>query len=556
MKKFIFSILLIFSFVTSVNADSIKNINMDIYIDKDGNAKITETWDVNISNGTEGYKPYYNLGNSTIENFTVTDDKNNLYEFIPNWNTNTSFKEKAYKNGFNYLSDGVELCWGISKYGNRTYTLKYDITGFVSNLTDSQMIYWTLIPHDLSVEPKKVNIVIRSDEKFSDDIDVWGYGNYGGTAYVYEGNIEMNSDGKLSSNEYMTILIKLPDEMFNTSNKLSNGFNYYYQMAEEGATKYEDNYDTNSNIGETGLFPILIVIITSAGAFSTYKVIMEGKTFKKVISKGKFSKDINYYRDIPCDKDIFYAYFVASCYKLNKKDTDFLGALILSWIKKGYVSIEKRERKKLLKTVEETCLIFHRYALTNEDLESKMYNYMYSASKDGILESKEFNTYCEKNYEEIIGWFDRVIDDEKDKCVDKKLLVKENKKFRSYIETTELYEEAKKMVGLKKFFADFSSMEDKSAVEVHLWDYYLQYAQIFGIADKVATEFKKMYPDLLTDMKYDDVIFINTFSTRAIRSATTARSRAQNYSSGGGGFSSGGGGGGSFGGGGGGGGFR
>ncbi|MFA6752807.1 MAG: hypothetical protein WCR93_00850, partial [Bacilli bacterium] len=112
MKKLFLTIFLVFSFIINVDADSINSIKMDIYIDNEGNANITETWDVNISKGTEGYKPYYNLGNSDIKDFTVTDDKNNLYKFVSNWNVNGSFSNKSYKNGFNYINNGIELCWG------------------------------------------------------------------------------------------------------------------------------------------------------------------------------------------------------------------------------------------------------------------------------------------------------------------------------------------------------------------------------------------------------------------------------------------------------------
>ena len=84
------------------------------------------------------------------------------------------------------------------------------------------------------------------------------------------------------------------------------------------------------------------------------------------------------------------------------------------------------------------------------------------------------------------------------------------------------------------------------------------YAQIFGIADKVASQFKKLYPEVIQEMEhigynYNDILFIHSISSAGINSA---KSKAQSYSSGGGGFSSGGGGFGSFGGGGGGGGFR
>ena len=70
------------------------------------------------------------------------------------------------------------------------------------------------------------------------------------------------------------------------------------------------------------------------------------------------------------------------------------------------------------------------------------------------------------------------------------------------------------------------------------------------LADGVIADMDSMGYD------YSDVMFIRTITYNGLRSASTAKSRAESYSSGGGGFSSGGGGGGSFCGGGGGGGFR
>ena len=55
------------------------------------------------------------------------------------------------------------------------------------------------------------------------------------------------SDGTLNSNEYMTILAQFPSGTFNTSNKLNHDFNYYYNMAEEGATHYNSNNDNSNN---------------------------------------------------------------------------------------------------------------------------------------------------------------------------------------------------------------------------------------------------------------------------------------------------------------------
>ena len=177
---------ILLSISKTVEANSINSISMDIFIDDDGNAQVEEIWNCSTSSGTEVYHPYYNLGNSVISDLTVSDGST-VYETLSSWNTSGTLSSKANKCGINRISNGVELCWGISSYGSHTYSVKYNISNFVSELEDSQMIYWTLIPYDFSNSIGKVSINIRANFSIPDSVGVWGYGNYGGTAYVYEG---------------------------------------------------------------------------------------------------------------------------------------------------------------------------------------------------------------------------------------------------------------------------------------------------------------------------------------------------------------------------------
>ena len=124
-------------FQTQSNANNITDINMDVYIDSNGTAYITEVWNTYLNQGTEGYRPYTNLGNSKISNFSVSDETGTSYKTLSYWNVNSSFNDKSYKCGIHNISNGVELCWGISKYGSNTYTLKYTINNFVTKYTDS-----------------------------------------------------------------------------------------------------------------------------------------------------------------------------------------------------------------------------------------------------------------------------------------------------------------------------------------------------------------------------------------------------------------------------------
>lgn len=569
--KFISIAILLFIFPLVVKANSISKIDMDIYVDDNGTAHVTETWSANLNQGTEGYKPYYNIGNASITNFKVSENGKS-YTYKDYWNTDDSFDEKAYKNGINYISDGLELCWGISSYGYHNYVLTYDIEGFVASLDDADMIYWTLIPYELSSKPSDVHIKIHTNNYLSDSVPVWGYGNYGGTAYVYDGYIEMNSEGTLESNEYMTILVKFDKGTFNTPNILNEDFDYYHDMAEEGATKYEEKKTSKFEafliiffniFMQVFVWGIVIFAITKATKQAANKVGTKSFNFGP---QGKvLPKDIPNYRDIPFDKDIYRTFWIAEGYKLNKNKTDFLGAILLKWLKEQKITIKKIEAG-FIKKKEETAIDLTKEVTFDSALEQELYVMMKEASRDSILESKEFEKWCNNNYSKILSWFDKIIDDETNKLINEgKITVTEKTTFKvfkskEYVVDSSMKEEAIKLKGLKNFLEEFSRIDDKEAIEVNMWEYYLIYAQILGIADKVAKQFKKLYPEIIDNPElgytYTDIMFIHMVSHSGMRSATTSQQRAQSYSSGGGGFSSGGGGGGSFGGGGGGGGFR
>lgn len=558
--KYLLIIPLMFLSIITVKANNISSIKMDIYIKENGDAFVTEVWNADLEQGTEGYKPYYNLGNSEISDFSVKFNEK-IFRNTGNWNVNDSFEEKMYKNGIHYIDNGLELCWGISKYGNNEYTLSYKISNFVRELSDAQMVYWTLIPYEFDQRIDYVYIKVHSEFQYADNLDVWGYGTYGAPTYVYDGYIEMTAESGLSSSEYMTLLIKFPLGSFKTSNIHSDeSFQTYYDMAEEGSINFE-------NGSKFTVFDMIKIIIQVA-----FWIITLGFIFGKVANAPKrisfnkvskaFEKDVPNFRDIPCDKNIKKAFFIADAYNLNKKKTDFLGAILLKWLKEDLISIVETESKILHR--KETAIDLRNCKDKLEGKELSLFNMMDEASKDGVLEENEFKKWCGNNYSEILKWFDEVLDEERDALVNEQLLEKvvpEKMKWMKstqYENTVALKEEAIKLKGLKQFLKEFSSIDEKMPIEVKLWDYYLMYAQVFGIADKVAKQFKKLYPEIINDSTYDinNIVFINNICYSGMNSASAAQTRAQSYSSGGGGFSSGGGGGGSFGGGGGGGGFR
>ncbi len=564
MKKYLILIICLLSFSVNVYAqDKIKDMNIDIFIDDYGNASIKETWQTSVSqssNYTEWYKQYFNLGNSDITDLKVTINGEE-YKTLNSWDINASFSEKAYKAGINYVNEGDEICWGMTKYGDNTYTIEYKISNFVNNVQDAQLVYWAIVPEQFDFPIDKVYVKIHSNHAYSDDLDVWGYG-YKGYAYVYNGIIEMSTENNLAEDAYMVVLIEFPTGTFNTSSNIDKDFEYYERLAKEGSTPWDGKKSFMEKAKEIFSFigtlfgTVFLLGYAANKAKTTGNAGTKTLTFKNVSKKLPKDSDINAFRDIPCNGELAKAYWLCSAFNIYKSKNDYLGCLILKWINQNKIEITKRQAGVFSK--EDTVLLMKDNQIFDNQYEEQMYRFMKDASKDNVLEKDEFKKYCNKNYSSIFKWFDNVIDGKTDELAKRGELEEEDKQVlglttHKYGLTKSLRDEAIQLAGLKKFLNTFTNIKDKSAIEVKLLNQYLIYAQLFGIANKVAKEFKKLYPEVITDTSYDYVVFINDFSTTSVNAASSARSRAESYTAGGGGFSSFGGGGGSFGGGGGGG---
>ena len=561
-KYFLLLLMVLIPF--KVNADHIYGVKMEVFINKEGNASIKETWKVKADSGSEWYKQILNLGESKLTNFKVSMDNKEL-TYKSNWNVNGSIEEKAGYYGINYISNGLELCFGKKDMKSHTFILTYDISNYIFNTKDAQVLYFTLFP---KFTADSFDVTVKSYYDFPDNLDVWGYG-YKGYAYVKDGAILMSNEGSLDD-EYVVLLAKFPLNTFSTNYQVEN-FNNFEEIlgdAKEGSFHYDyDDYnDYNNNYNyKPSLFariiPYIVIIfqLIVFGGMATliYKTISSSKYgFKN--NKTISYKDAMIFREIPCNKDIYYANTLININHFGGYETtNIFGAIILKWVKNDKIKFRK-EKKGLLKKEVSIIDLTMNPTFDNEN-EKKLFNMMYEASNDGYLESNELEKWARRNYSKFLDIFNKISNDYLNKLKSEghiyKRTNKEECKYKNVMDDT-IYEETKKLYGLKKFLIEFSQMNTKEVLEVKLWDEYLMFAYLFGIASKVAKQLKNMYPEVIEQMgnglDYDILIFINNMSITSASAASSARRDAESYSSGGGGFSSGGGGGGSFGGGGGG----
>lgn len=561
-KYFLLLLMVLIPF--KVNADHIYGVKMEVFINKEGNASIKEIWKVKADSGSEWYKQILNLGESKLTNFKVSMDNKEL-TYKSNWNVNGSIEEKAGYYGINYISNGLELCFGKKDMKSHTFILTYDISNYIFNTKDAQVLYFTLFP---KFTADSFDVTVKSYYDFPDNLDVWGYG-YKGYAYVKDGAILMSNEGSLDD-EYVVLLAKFPLNTFSTNYQVEN-FNNFEEIledAKEGSFHYDyDDYnDYNNNYNyKPSLFariiPYIVIIfqLIVFGGMATliYKTISSSKYgFKN--NKTISYKDAMMFREIPCNKDIYYANALININHFGGYETtNIFGAIILKWVKNDKIKFRK-EKKGLLKKEVSIIDLTMNPTFDNEN-EKKLFNMMYEASNDGYLESNELEKWARRNYSKFLDIFNKISNDYLNKLKSEghiyKRTNKEECKYKNVMDDT-IYEETKKLYGLKKFLIEFSQMNTKEVLEVKLWDEYLMFAYLFGIASKVAKQLKNMYPEVIEQMgnglDYDILIFINNMSITSASAASSARRDAESYSSGGGGFSSGGGGGGSFGGGGGG----
>ena len=528
---------------------SLEDIEILVYVNDDGSARIKERRDAYLTEGTENFIVIGNLGDSEIVDFEVWED-GRLYDYVDDWDIDASREEKTNKNGIIEKSDGYELSWGIGEYGQHNYELEYTITNFVKQFQDRQGIFWRFINDDTNTPPKNAKVIIEGDKEFLDsNSGIWSFG-YEGDIHFDDGKIIATSSESFDRRDYLTILVELDDGMFNTgSAMIDKSFEEIKDEAFEGS-------DYGSNSKSSGGFDFIWDIIRPIIMLLTIIIILvPSSIFKK---KGRKTRKYKrkykeeYYRDYPYNGDFQDIYYILNEMRIADRETLMTG-FILKWIHEEYISVEKEEEGSLFKK-EETALKFIKKDMDSSTIEGDLYNMMLQAAgSNEILESNEFTKWAKKHYKKIEKWEKKARDSSLQKLQDSDYVNFQEKKVlffkrNDFVKTEKGEELEKKVHKFVNYLYDFSLLNEHKSVNVGIWDNLMIWAGVLGITEVVAKEFKKLYPDYEVESVYrgNSIYMVHSFSRSASRAAAS-RAAAQR-SSGSGGFSSSGGGG-SFGGG-------
>lgn len=572
------ALLLCFLFPLTASAESVGSVTIDATLDESGAAYVTEVWQIDATQGTEWYLNKVNMGDMEIADFSVTDETGSQYVNEGAWNVDRSREQKAGKCGIVTKPDGYELCWGLGDYGERTYTVSYTMTNFVKAYSDYDGFNVRFINDQMSSAPGKVDVTIHAPEALgADKTGVWAFG-FAGEIYVEDGVIHAWSNQALDSSNHVTLMARFDKGLFTPSSTKDESFSTVEDQAREGSDYTKENdapqggYDGNDNDGFSGGifgvltsgFPVFFLFVLGFAIFGIARgTSRAGGSSISGLTRVS-AKNANYARDIPCGGSLPAAYALLEAMGEIKTDGAVMGAYLLRWTYKRLVHIEETEKKAFLGLGggKQPSIVFSGNPDTLSGAERSLYEMMREASGgDGILQEKEFYKWSQRHYTEVEAWLEEARIEGRHTLRDMGALeTRPVKKFFGLINSEETaitargQELAQGIMGFKKYLQDFTVINERQAVEVELWDDYLVFATLYGIADQVAKEFKELYPrhfEQQAEMGYGTngdifwtMLMINNMSRAAARGMEAGRQAAESRSAGGGGFSSMGGGGG------------
>ena len=532
-------LLMLLASATSLSARPfLHSLDIRVVLSRNGDAHITETRVMDIdSEGTECYIGLGNMGGSEVRDLQVTDENGLEFTNIGSWDVDRSRDWKAGKCGIVYKHNGYELCWGLGESGSRTYTTRYVITSLVHAYPDADAIRHVFLDQDVSPKPDKARLSIEAEDStlFSEEnCGIWGF-RFGGELSFEDGKIIVHNTEPFDYRGALYIMVRFDKGLFEPTIQEDDTFEHKKELAFEGSDYTSDD--------EEWTWEDTLILLFLALSFFVVPVIGLVWYFVYVWrARKKVNKDLLWYRDIPLNGNLQQANDMLNAYKYLGTDyNNLLSACILKLIDMGAISIEETLNRK--GKTEQNFVIHELKNQGDQPLLLRKIHSMFKAAAgdDTVLEPKELRSFMRSSKNESIT--DSFINTLHTKT--------------SISNYKERLDDVRQVFGLKKFLKEFSLLDKRHVNEVSLWKDYMIYATLFGIADQVIKDMKKINPEyfnmdqVAAQMANDHtlpVIYstLHSGTSRAVANKAAREARASgrgghsSWGGGGGGFSGGG----------------
>lgn len=523
MKYFVLILMAFVAIQTSAFAQeaAIQQIKIGCVLDNEGTAHIHEYWDITAVRGTEWYLVRENLGDIEIENFSVKDENGVQFVNEGDWDVNRSLAQKANRCGIHKTEKGCELCWGLGSYGDHHYEVKYKMRNAAKSLNDYDMLHLQFVGDGLSSNPQNVRLVLEVQGERIDTTRarIWGFG-YEGECVFKNGFVVMQSAHEFDEKSSLILLLRLDKGIINPTSTMEKDFQEHLDGALRGSGFYKAPPTLWDKISEVlaNIFAYITVFLLFGGWIPVMSVI---HAIEHISTRWKwlgtaFPKRLRWNRDIPFGGNILAANHVIlemSPAKIAKK-ARVASAMIIRMIQLGALSVRKDSKGKI-----EIMFDNRNKIPEGETVMKDLWQMMREAAgKDKILQESEFSKWSSSagNKKVIAKWVTAVKDGGT-------RYLKTNNYMRGTTLLSSGKEESRKLYGLKNFLTDFTLIDERRSSEAVLWQDYLVYASLFGIADKVAKELKDIKP--FEDFDAEAVVrtvYLSNDLGRSIMNAKTA----------------------------------
>lgn len=594
---------------SSASSLELNKLDFNVQINNDGSMDVTENWNIDISSTNTLYKTFKTDSSkySGITNVTVreiTKGQNINFTNTDEWAYHV---EKDHYYGTKNEDGDFEIGWGVgldNSSDTRQYEISYTVKDAITKYEDFSELYWQFVGEDFEINSKKIKgtIYLPSNVSSKDDIKVWGHTeDLNGTIYVTDLNkIEFELDN-FRSGRYVEIRTLFPTELITSSGRMKD--KEILQVAINEETKWADKANARRERNEviSRLLPKILIaicaIINIILIIVYVKKVIKYKKYLKTLNKYEPTTKLEYYRDLPDENSTpGEAMKILDINIESFTPTNFgkvFSATILDLSLKGYLRIEQEKRKvgkdiiniHVLKQVsdglkpsEERIMTFIRDAakeekvITLEKLEKYIEKHpsktesllkeTYKSVNNQLINEQIIDSQMQKEYKKykesqigyivaiifllcftLIAFIVPIIIFVIDAIMCGKIAKRLNVLTQKGIDLKEQWK------GLKKYMEDFSMLDKREVPELVIWEKYLVYATVFGIADKVIKQLKMVYPNFeeitngINTYTYMNIMMHTNFSSSFSNAISTSIASAT-YSSGsgsGGGFSSGGG---------------
>lgn len=527
-------------------ANQVERLATDVALERDGSAHVTQVFAAQTDEGTEFYMDRLTSGGLTYANFAVADE-NGPYALTADdrWDVDASFTEKAGRCGLVNIDGGVELCWGITDYGAHTYTVSYDIGGLAGGYSDADGLLYRFIDPDQSVFPTNADLIIRMADGTpltQDNCGIWAFG-FEGQIQFENGIIHAWTDSPLEGGQYLTAMVQLQSGLLQPQRVEEGSFQTVKDADFQGS-----DYTEGADEPLTAMDIVWMVVSLAAICGGIFGIFALLRARKRAKAKKQLAK-IDYFRDAPNGGDLNVSYALGLGLK-SCTDESYLAARVLRLVTLGSLEPELEPGKK-----NRASMRFVREPHNGDPFDEALYTFLQAAAgADGVLRDSELEDFCyDDRHAKTLSDMLESSGHQGELTLSRTGCLKGNKCRRAKDLTPRGQQQRNELLGLKRYLLDFSLLAERDVKETFLWQEYMVYAALLGVAKQVMEQLRQLYPGQLAQVEQYQRYLQSTAHWNAYLAGAVERRRQETQAvrfGGGGGIASLGGGGGASGGGG------